>query len=75
MGYVNYKGIVLREVNTGEADKIITVLTAEEGKISIAAKDAQQQKFVSSGTRPCYVLVIICFLKARSSIICLAAKL
>lgn len=52
MGYVNYKGIVLREINTGEADKIITVLTAEEGKISIAAKNARRPKnSLSSGTQ------------------------
>lgn len=52
MGYVNYKGIVLKEVNTGEADKIITVLTAEEGKISIAAKNARRPKnSLSSGTQ------------------------
>lgn len=52
MSYVNYKGIVLKEVNTGEADKIITVLTAEEGKISIAAKNARRAKnSLSSGTQ------------------------
>ncbi|HEY5584060.1 MAG TPA: DNA repair protein RecO [Ruminiclostridium sp.] len=52
MGYVNYKGLVIREVNTGEADKIITVLTAEEGKISIAAKNARRAKnSLSSGTQ------------------------
>jgi DNA repair protein RecO (recombination protein O) len=56
MSYVNYKGIVLREVNTGEADKIITVLTAEEGKISIAAKNARRAKnSLSSGTQ------LLCF--------------
>jgi DNA repair protein RecO (recombination protein O) len=56
MGYVNYKGIVLKEVNTGEADKIITVLTAEEGKISIAAKNARRTKnSFSSGTQ------LLCF--------------
>lgn len=52
MGYVNYKGIVIKEVNTGEADKIITVLTAEEGKISIAAKNARRPKnSLSSATQ------------------------
>ena len=52
MGSVNYKGIVIREVNTGEADKIITVLTAEEGKISVAAKNARRPKnSLSAGTQ------------------------
>lgn len=56
MGYVNYKGLVIREINTGEADKIITVLTAEEGKISIAAKNARRAKnSLSSGTQ------LLCF--------------
>lgn len=56
MGCVNYKGIVIREVNTGEADKIITVLTAEEGKISIAAKNARRPKnSLSAGTQ------LLCF--------------
>jgi DNA repair protein RecO (recombination protein O) len=56
MSYVNYKGLVLREVNTGEADKIITVLTAEEGKISISAKNARRAKSsVSVGTQ------LLCF--------------
>jgi DNA repair protein RecO (recombination protein O) len=52
MGCVQYKGIVIKEVNTGEADKIVTVLTAEEGKISIAAKNARRPKnSLSSGTQ------------------------
>ncbi|EMS69414.1 DNA repair protein RecO [Ruminiclostridium cellobioparum] len=56
MGCVNYKGIVIKEVNTGEADKIVTVLTAEEGKISVAAKNARRTKnSLSSGTQ------LLCF--------------
>lgn len=52
MGCVNYKGIVIKEINTGEADKIVTVLTAEEGKISVAAKNARRPKnSLSSGTQ------------------------
>lgn len=52
MGCVKYKGIVLKEINTGEADKIITVLTAEEGKISVAAKNARRPKnSLSAGTQ------------------------
>lgn len=45
MGYqCNFKGIVIKEVNTGEADKIITVLTGNAGKISAAAKNARRTK-------------------------------
>ncbi len=56
MGCVHFKGIVIKEVNTGEADKIVTVLTAEEGKISVAAKNARRPKnSLSSGTQ------LLCF--------------
>lgn len=52
MGNVHFKGLVIKEVNTGEADKIVTVLTAEEGKISVAAKNARRTKnSLSSGTQ------------------------
>jgi len=44
MSYLKTKGIVIREVNTGEADKILTVFTKSHGKISAAAKGARRPK-------------------------------
>ncbi len=43
-------GLVLREVKTGEADKILTLLTAGRGKLTISAKGAVslRSKFASS---------------------------
>ena len=41
---VSIKGIVLREVKTGEADKILTILTEEYGVISAAAKGSRRLK-------------------------------
>jgi len=38
------RGIVLRAVDTKEADKILTVLTAEMGKISVVAKGARSRR-------------------------------
>lgn len=38
------KGIVLRSVDTKESDKILTVLTAEKGKISVVAKGARSRR-------------------------------
>lgn len=38
------RGIVLRAVDTKEADKILTVLTAELGKISVVAKGARSRR-------------------------------
>lgn len=37
------KGIVLRETQTKEADKILTVLTAEQGKIAVVARGARRK--------------------------------
>lgn len=37
------RGVVLRETETREADKILTVLTAERGKISVIARGARRK--------------------------------
>ncbi|NLL70607.1 MAG: DNA repair protein RecO [Epulopiscium sp.] len=38
------KGLVLREVAVGEADKIITIFTEEQGKISVSARGARKPR-------------------------------
>lgn len=47
---IEVDGLVLREVKTGEADKILTVLTGKYGKITINAKGAvsMRSKYASS---------------------------
>lgn len=40
-------GIVIRETNVSEADKILTVLTNEKGKISIRARNIRRSKSVA----------------------------
>lgn len=44
MNIIKLKGLVLREANAGEADKIITVLTKEKGKKVISAKGARRPR-------------------------------
>ncbi len=44
MSFLRLKGIVLKEINTGEADKILTVFTAEKGKITAYAKGARRPR-------------------------------
>jgi DNA repair protein RecO (recombination protein O) len=52
MSYIKTKGIVLREVDTGEADKIITVFSRNKGKISCSAKGARRSKSrLAAGTQ------------------------
>ena len=43
MPYIVTKGIVLRETETKETDKILTLLTAERGKISVIARGARRK--------------------------------
>ncbi len=44
MSYIKTKGVVLKEVNVGEADKILTIFSKNKGKISGSAKGARRPK-------------------------------
>jgi len=44
MNYLKTSGIVIKEVNTGEADRIITIFSKNKGKISALAKGARRPK-------------------------------
>lgn len=44
MSYLKIKGIVIKEVNVGEADKIVTLLTKPKGKITAIAKGARRPR-------------------------------
>ena len=41
--YIVVKGVVLRETETKESDKILTLLTTEQGKISVIARGARRK--------------------------------
>ena len=43
MGYETYTGIVAREVDTGEADRYLTILSAERGKLECYARGIRKQ--------------------------------
>ena len=44
MEEIDVKGLVIREVKTGEADKLLTILTAEYGKIYVSGKGVKSLK-------------------------------
>lgn len=44
MGYIKTKGLIIREVNTGEADKIVTIFSKSRGRISAMAKGARRPR-------------------------------
>ena len=56
MGYVKTKGIIIREVNTGEADKIVTIFSKNFGKLTGSVKGARRpkSKFVAGAQFLCY---------------------
>jgi DNA repair protein RecO (recombination protein O) len=44
MSYLKVKGIVIKELNIGEADKIITIFSRENGKIQAFVKNARRPR-------------------------------
>jgi len=56
------KGIVIRRINTGEADKIVTILTKNLGKISLIAKGVRKLKSRKSSS-----LEIFTYLKFQAA--------
>ncbi|HHW67300.1 DNA repair protein RecO [Defluviitalea raffinosedens] len=52
MEHIKSKGIVLKEINVGEADKILKIFTKLKGKISVSAKGARKSKSrLTAGTQ------------------------
>ena len=41
---VKFRGVIIRETNVREADKILTILTKEYGKLTVGAKGARNTK-------------------------------
>lgn len=56
MGLLKTSGIVIKQVNFSEADKILTILTRDHGKIQALAKGARKTKnpFLASTQLFCY---------------------
>lgn len=44
MSYIKTRGIVIRQSDVGDADKVLTVLTQTQGKVSVWAKGARRQR-------------------------------
>ncbi len=70
MSNIKVKGIVIREVNTGEADKVITIFSKNEGKISAYARSARRQRSsISAGTQLlCYSEFVLYKGKSMNSV-------
>jgi len=52
MSYLKTKGIVIKEVDTGEADRVITIFSRQSGRISVFAKGVRRTRSsMAAGTQ------------------------
>lgn len=65
------RGIVLREASFGEADKYLTILTGELGKISVVAKGARSYRspYMQASQLFCCADFLLCEKKERYSLV------
>jgi len=49
MAVIKTKGIIIRRINLGEADRILTILTADRGKIRVVARGIRRSNAKLSG--------------------------
>lgn len=62
------KGIVLRRTNFQEADRIITVLTFDQGKVSLMVKGARRSKSKLAGGIELFSVSEISFIQGRKEV-------
>jgi len=62
------EGIVLRRTNFGEADRIITMLTADHGKVRLIAKGVRRSKSKLAGGIELFSVSQITYLPGKSEI-------
>ncbi|HSW80234.1 MAG TPA: DNA repair protein RecO [Candidatus Saccharimonadales bacterium] len=68
MNQIVTKGIVLARVNFGEADRIVTMLTPDHGKIRLMAKGVRRIKSKLAGGIELYSVSDITYIKGRGDI-------
>lgn len=62
------KGIILARTNYGEADRIITILTPEEGKLRLMAKGVRRPKSKLAGGIELFSVSDITFIRGKKDI-------
>ncbi len=75
MGYYKTTGIVLRRMNLGEADRIITFLTRDHGKVRAVAKGVRRIKSRMAGHLEPFGTVELMFAEGRNLDIITSARL
>jgi len=68
MNSLNANGIILHRINFGEADRILTVLTAEHGKLRLMAKGVRKEKSKLAGGIELFSISNITFIPGKRDI-------
>lgn len=68
MTHSTSKGIVLHRINYGEADRIITLLTPTDGKVTLIAKGVRKPKSKLAGGIELFSVSDITYLKGKKDI-------
>jgi DNA repair protein RecO (recombination protein O) len=68
MRHENTTGIVLNRLNYGEADRIITVITPEYGKLRLMAKGVRKEKSKLAGGIELFTTTQISFIRGKRDI-------
>ncbi len=68
MNQLRSQGIILRRIDYGEADRIITMLTSDHGKVRLMAKGVRRQKSKLAGGIELFSVSEIHFIKGRGDI-------
>ncbi|MCA9348456.1 DNA repair protein RecO, partial [Candidatus Saccharibacteria bacterium] len=63
--FLTTRAIILRRINYGEADRILTMLTSDFGKIRLIAKGVRKQKSRMAGGLELFGVSEINFIKGR----------
>lgn len=66
MKHVKTKGVILRRTNYGEADRILTLLTSDMGKIKAIAKGVRKQKSRLAGGLEVFSVSSISLIQGKS---------
>src|SRR5438045_828289 len=75
MAFYKTTGIVLRRMNLGEADRIITILTRDHGKVRAVAKGVRRIKSRMAGHLELFGAVELMFAEGRNLDIITSARL
>jgi len=68
MNRSNTQAIILRRLNFGEADRILTVITPEKGKLSLIAKGVRKSKSKLAGGLELFSVTNVGFINGKSDL-------